>query len=554
MNAVIYYHPDGYTSNGPKLMGRNAAGEAFLRGFLTHSSSQEFWAQADAPEHAAQFIDTVKRHQPKASAQVVPRSNISRLSNVGVLYYPGPDIADLAYQRAGFGHGSWSLCGITHTTASSKAMDGIASLLAAPVQAWDAVICTSLSVQDNVRRLLEAQEVYLRDRLGATRTILPQLPIIPLGVDTKSFVFSEEEKVKARQELGIDHDDIVVLFMGRLSFHAKAHPLAMYQALESAVQQTGKRAVLIECGWFAHEAIKKSFLDAARLASPSIRVLQLDGRHVGDRKNAWAVADIFCSLADNIQETFGLTPVEAMAAGLPVVASDWDGYKSTIRHGTDGFLVPTIMPPAGLGKDLALRHALDIDSYDLYIGLSSSFVAVDISATIEAFKTLFLCPETRRRMGAAGRARAQAEFDWCVIIKRYEELWAHLSDIRKSEAKNLVRLSFPWPARMDPFHAFSSYPTQVLNRDATLHLIGDDVETTMSRISSLRSLGMVDFAKMVLPDDKEIRTVISCLAQGPKTAGEIIEAIPQRRKAAVFRSLSWLIKIGILTVNFQSDS
>jgi hypothetical protein len=84
MNAVIHYHPDGYTSNGPKLMGRNAAGEAFLRGFLTHSSSQEFWAQADAPEHAAQFLDTVKRHQPMASAQVVPRSNISRLSNVGV--------------------------------------------------------------------------------------------------------------------------------------------------------------------------------------------------------------------------------------------------------------------------------------------------------------------------------------------------------------------------------------------------------------------------------------------------------------------------------------
>ena len=39
------------------------------------------------------------------------------------------------------------------------------------------------------------------------------------------------------------------------------------------------------------------------------------------------------SLADNIQETFGLTPVEAMAAGLPCVMSDWDGYRDTVRDG-----------------------------------------------------------------------------------------------------------------------------------------------------------------------------------------------------------------------------
>lgn len=554
MNAVIHYHPDGYTSSGPKLMGRNAAGEAFLRGFLTHSSSQEFWAQADAPEHAAEFTNRVKRHQPTASVQVISRSNITRLSKVGALYYPGPDIGDLAHQRASFGHESWSLCGITHTTASSKAMDGIASLLTAPVQPWDAVICTSLSVQDNVRRILEAQEAYLRDRLGISQAILPQLPIIPLGVDAQSFVFSEEEKITARQAIGIDHDDIVVLFMGRLSFHAKAHPLAMYQALEAAVQQTGKRVALVECGWFAHESIAKAFLDAARLVAPSIRVITLDGRDSGDRKKAWAAADIFCSLADNIQETFGLTPLEAMAAGLPVVASDWNGYKSTIRHEIDGFLVPTIMPQAGLGKDLALRHALGIDSYDLYIGLTCSLVAVDISATVEAFKKLFLSPDQRLRMGAAGRLRAQSEFDWSVIIKRYEELWAQLAYMRRSQAKNFKRLSIPWPARMDPFHAFSSYPTQVLTPDTILHLMGDDAETVLSRVRSLRSLGMVDFAKLVLPAEKEIRAIICCLALGPKPAREVIESIPQSRKAAVYRSLTWLIKIGVLMVDFGNQS
>jgi hypothetical protein len=34
MNPCIYYHPEAYTTSGPKLMGRHAAGESFLRGFV----------------------------------------------------------------------------------------------------------------------------------------------------------------------------------------------------------------------------------------------------------------------------------------------------------------------------------------------------------------------------------------------------------------------------------------------------------------------------------------------------------------------------------------
>ena len=47
------------------------------------------------------------------------------------------------------------------------------------------------------------------------------------------------------------------------------------------------------------------------------------------------------SLSDNFQETFGLTPLEGMASGLPVIVSDWNGYKSTVRNNIDGFKIPT---------------------------------------------------------------------------------------------------------------------------------------------------------------------------------------------------------------------
>ena len=58
----------------------------------------------------------------------------------------------------------------------------------------------------------------------------------------------------------------------------------------------------------------------------------------------WASADLFLSLVDNPQETFGLAPVEAMAAGIPVIG-DWDGYRFTVSDGVEGFRIPTLAPP-----------------------------------------------------------------------------------------------------------------------------------------------------------------------------------------------------------------
>ncbi|NDF80468.1 MAG: glycosyltransferase [Betaproteobacteria bacterium] len=127
----------------------------------------------------------------------------------------------------------------------------------------------------------------------------------------------------------------------------------------------------------------------------------MDGRLAEHRQTAWAGADVFCSLSDNIQETFGIVPIEAMAAGLPVVVSDWDGYKDTVRHGTDGFRIATCMPDAGLGGDLALRHALQVDTYDMYCGHTCSMVSVDIEATAQAFVQLAQSAELRQRMGQA---------------------------------------------------------------------------------------------------------------------------------------------------------
>ena len=555
MTAAIYYHPEAYTTSGPKLMGRTAAGESFLRGFIKHSKAKEFWAQVQKPEHAQNFAKTVLnqgRHDP---VKVVDKESIAALGEIGTIYYPGPGIGVHAYHRALAGsnkpHTAWSLCGITHTTSSAGAMDALVELITAPVQPWDAVICTSTAVKDNVQRLLQAQVHYLQERLGISKMVLPMLPVIPLGIHTEDFEWSDAQKSKARQLIGADHNTLVVLFMGRLSFHAKAHPLAMYQALQKAATQlssAGQKVVLVECGWYANDFIRKAYQDAAQMACPLVNVITLDGRVASERDTAWASADVFCSLSDNIQETFGIVPIEAMASGLPVVVSDWDGYKDTVRDEVDGFRIASCMPQAGLANDLALRHALEVDTYDMYCGHTCSLVSIDIEATAKAFVKLFESAELRRSMGQAGQARARQLYDWSVVIGQYEALWQSQTELRLAARANNFNKAPPhlWPARLDPFYSFESYSTHTLKPSSILMMVDSSVQDSMIRTQHYQDLAMVNFAKLVLPTKLEIAQVLGIAIKGPSTAQSLLQEITPERQAFVFRSLAWLLKLGIL--------
>lgn len=550
MNPCIYYHPEAYSTSGPKLMGRHAAGESFLRGFLQHARNQEFWLQVQKLEHAQQFRAAATALQRTQPVKAVQAQHLAALAEPGLVYHPGPGIGDHAWQRAAHGHAAWSLCGITHTTSSAGAMDALAQWVTAPVQPWDAVICTSTAVKTHVERLLQAQVDHLAQRLGATRLVLPQLPVIPLGIHTQDFAYGESDRAEARRTLGVDAQALVVLFMGRLSFHAKAHPLAMYQALQQAAQDAaarGRQVVLVECGWHANEFIAQAHAEAAALACPAVRVVTLDGRDAAQRRTAWAGADVFCSLSDNIQETFGIVPIEAMAAGLPVVVSDWDGYRDTVRDGVDGFRVPTLMPSAGLGTDLAWRHAAEIDTYDMYCGHTCMLVAVDVQATAQAFTRLFESPELRREMGQAGRQRAREVYDWAAIIPRYEALWAGLAQVRQGQAEAIKPLPHPWPARMDPFHAFAAYPSHLLTPQTLLALVDADADAALARVRACRRLAMVDFARAVLPGDEDVQAVLAA-ATGPREAQALVQGIEAARRPFVFRSLAWLLKLGVLKV------
>ena len=276
----------------------------------------------------------------------------------------------------------------------------------------------------------------------------------------------------------------------------------MYQALENATNLT-KTVMLVECGWHANDYIRDAFREGARSVGPSVTVVTLDGRVASNRDVAWAGADIVCSLSDNIQETFGIVPIEAMAAGLPVIVTDWDGYKETVRDGVDGFRIPTLAPSPGLAGDLAHRHALELDTYDMYCGHSSSLVAVHAAKLTQAFVELFQSPSLRKQMGGTGRSRAVANYDWKKIIPRYEELWQEQTERRlaakSGRDKHVKRRSSPvappvWPARLDPTIGFANYPTQHLQLSTELTLVEPSATEALSKLAQYKELVMVNYA------------------------------------------------------------
>jgi glycosyltransferase involved in cell wall biosynthesis len=547
-NAAIYYIPEGYTVGGPKLMGRHAAGEGFINGFFRHAAVDKLFCYAPQRAHAEDFVKRAKAAGNESPVVWISKSTPQNLAQVGTLYLPDPGVAEAAWRRRAGDQRRYSIVGVTHTTASFAAMDGITNLLAGPVQEWDGLVCTSASVRDTVNVVLEAQAEYLAARLGAVRFPRPQLPVIPLGVDTGAFAPDATRRGEWRRKLEIGDDDIAVLFVGRLSFHGKAHPLPMYVGLEQAARGQKRRVHLIQAGWFANKYIEKAFTEGANAFCPSIRCLFLDAREPDVRWNVWQAADIFTSLSDNIQETFGLTPVEAMAAGVPSVVTDWNGYRDTVRHGVDGLRVPTLAPPPGWGEDLADGHAAETITYDVYCGLASQLVVVDPAAAAQAYRTLIADAALRKKLGAAARRRAVESYDWRVIVARYQQLWAELGELRRRAGESAERKAgTARPSRADPFLAMRSYPSDALSGRHVAELMPGataQVFDTLAR-NPLLSLGR----SVAAGADDMHRLIAELQAKGKATVADAVAGFPPERRQRMARSLLWLAKMGMVRLH-----
>lgn len=545
---AIDYQVDGYSGSANRIMGRQAAGAGFLRAYAEHADSMPLVCYTNSSAAVKVFDRDIKSYNPKANTDAVASQNLTGLGKVGGLYVPDPSIGKRASHRLRAGANAYSLTGVTHTTASHAVMDSITRLHIDPLMPWDALICTSKSVLDMVSLLVEEQTDLLRWRLGAEiKPTLPQLPVIPLGIHTDDFEFSELDRVKARAHYGLGEEDVAILFVGRLSVHAKAHPHAMMKALQEIAQETGRRVTLIQCGWFANDAIRGSFDEAARDVCPDVRCLFPSGTDKSERDAAWAVGDIFISLADNIQETFGLTPIEGMAAGLPVIVSDWDGYRESVPDGEAGFRIPTWMPDKDPRFDFARRYELGTDSYDRYCGYTCLNVALDHDVLRQRLKTLIEDADLRRSMGEAGRRHVKRTYDWNVVFKSYMALWADLED-RRRKADPALFSAAPreHPARMDPFKTFSHYPTHLIAGKTRLTLVQED---PVAFYNKTRKLEMFNFAADLFPREQAVEKILSIIKKKPAISISQLAQDMGAAEGAVLSCTVTLAKMGLLKLD-----
>lgn len=546
-NAAVYFHDDGFDPTKKELNGRRVAGASFLRGYVQHCGSDTLAGAIDGTKQAAAFKQFLAGAGFTGQVKTRPVSRAGIAGDAEAVQMPGPNLAEQAWRRLHLGGRGYSICGVTHTTATARVMQGMFDMRAAPVQEWDGVIMTSKAVKASMTTLLDEADEYLKERFFVPAAPPRfQTPVIPLGIHCDDFAHDPAARASWRKRLNIPEREIVVMTMSRLNAFAKFDPLPMFAALEIAAARAVKRVHFLAVGPYSDNPSSRVFAKGAKRLAPSVSYHHIDGTKEPMAAGLWSAADIFALPVDNIQETFGLAPVEAMAAGLPVVVSDWDGFRDTVTPET-GFRIPTMGPADGALRAEALRHFTKSDSYVQYISQAAFQTAIDVPKMAAAFAALIDDRPKRMAMGQAGVARARAVYDWSVVIPQYQEFWGELSAIRRAtQGEGYIAKPGRIPMAMDPAELFSSYPTgqfDFTNR-AFSALTEIPAETAVEDMVKLREIPALKRSSAGVAD---YVGVLAAIQKTGRAGYAQLQSTDAARSVAVLdRCLIWLLKFNLI--------
>ncbi len=546
--VVNYTKPD--SGKGPtEIFGLDVAIRNFMKAFFQYSRQETFYFLPGGD-------DSIEELKELASSQHIDFGRCAwisvhapreLLSDADVFFRPDPNLGDHWWRRLQVNGKGFNISSIVHTMSGERINDVLYNFQLAPSRPGDTLICPSIAIRDAVKALWDIQADYLEHRFGKRFECPVELPIIPLGIHTERFIriTTNQHRATQRAALGIAEDEVVILYVGRLSCVTKAHPLPLLQAAQIAASRTDKKVRLVLFGYFKPEIMEKEFHELAGdyCRAPNLKVEFVMNNDPRFPDGPWAMGDIFTSLVDNIQESFGLTPIEAMAAGLPAVVSDWDGYRDGVRHGVDGFLIPTIGVPSGFSHEVA-EHYFNKRNYGDYLLRSNQSVAVDAEMTAAAFTVLIEDPLKRKAMGAAGRQRAIENYDWRVVIKAYEDMWEEKAAKRTGEAKNLAPANWRaiQPSFPDPSAMFECFPTRRLSPHDKLELLA--VDDDVARASRHR---MNIFGMDMLIDQSQLSNLLGLIKAHPLTSIANLQAAMSITDEKRFtRSVAWLLKMGLV--------
>jgi len=415
----------------------------------------------------------------------------------------------------------------------------------------DSMICTSRACREAMRRIFDHLEESFGREFGAHLRYNGRLDLIPLGVDTDKL--RPQEKGKLRRQLKLPNDAFILLFLGRISsFKADLYPFAL--VFEALLRRNPGRKLLWLISGSDDKDYTKRLLEYCRALGIDEHVKVMLNLSDVAKENLIPAADVFISPTDTLQESFGLTPVEAMACGIPQVLPDWSGYRDTVAHGETGFLVPTYW--TNCHRDLTASGGL-LWAQDLLS--TSQSIAIDLGKYTESIQALIGNEALRHEMGQRSRQRALTFYSLPSVVRQYEELWAELAEIARRLPMPPGSAKFDRPAYFDLYGHFAS---NSLSEDTTLRLtaIGEKMAQTGAywppspgTLSDFRILDESLLRRMLdtLASDSDPGSGAPSTRRSPFRMNSFVELFAQElppQSDYIRRHCMWLIKYGCLEV------
>jgi starch synthase len=242
---------------------------------------------------------------------------------------------------------------------------------------------------------------------GMRRDILRSYPLLDAervsvvhnGIDLESWHSVHDDTLL--RSLGIDPERPSVVFVGRIT-RQKGLP---YLLRAAALLPAEVQLVLCAGAPDTPEILSEVRRGVAELQQSRTGVVWIE--ETLDRHGLSAVLTSATTfVCPSIYEPLGIVNLEAMACGAPVVGTATGGIPEVVDDGVTGLLVPIEQAEDGTGTPLDPER----------------FITDLARALVEVVSD----PDRAKRMGAAGRARAEREFGWERISKRTQEIYRSL--------------------------------------------------------------------------------------------------------------------------------
>ncbi len=530
---------------GRPLPGRGVANHQFLKALMRHGRFDAYHFFLPTADELRSFRSTYGAVAPGGA----PISSLPRRALLARVRSTDYTVFHLADHASGFqplcclrnerAETPFPVTALSHSVSEPSAMSAYLAMGLQGPRAHDAILSASESGRAVLRASFDSLVASTRDRISPPLTFPMQLPVIPIGVDADALAAGDRVRGRAMLALGVDR--VILLYVGRFSAHEKMDLFPLLHAFARARSRVGGESLELV---LAGSRQGSPYADMLGMFAQALDVREhvhlLSDFSEDAKADLYAAADVFVSPCDNPQETFGLTVVEAMAAGLPALVSDYDGYRETVPADC-GVFVPTYTG-GSVGELADLAFLSERRSTHLRLGQG---VALDLAALERAMVELAADPGRREALGRAGAAYARATYDWASLIPRYEALWDELH----AAARDSGAASAPQPnrLRMDFGTVFAHYPTRQL-------VDGDRLVRTELGDSFLEVRRYPVYPEMA--PLLKLRHVVSVVraAEDGASFGELVASVADEVGDDRARQIVvWALKHGMLELSGRSD-